>query len=114
MEKQRRRDIINDYKERKAQPGVFTVRCEPSGQIWVGTSRNLDSQQNSIWFSLRVGSYRNKPLQAAWTAHGEGAFAYASVEVVDAEGLSAYLLNQRLKERLDHWRTSLGAAPIIA
>lgn len=114
MEKQRRREIINDYKERKLQPGVFTVRCAASGGIWAGTSRNLDAQQNSIWFSLRMGSHRNKPLQAAWAAHGQGAFAYAPVEVVDAEGLSAYLLNQRLNERLDYWLTSLEAMPIIA
>ncbi|HEX5379377.1 MAG TPA: GIY-YIG nuclease family protein [Phenylobacterium sp.] len=109
MEKQRRREITNAFKERKVRAGVFSVRCAATGETWVGTSRNLDSQQNSIWFGLRMGSHRNKAMQAAWKAHGEEAFEFAPVEVIELEDVSAYILNQRLAERLAHWREALKA-----
>ena len=66
MEKQRRREAVQAYKEKKVLQGIFAVRCSATGETWLGMSRNLDAQQNSIWFSLRMGTHRNKPLQAAW------------------------------------------------
>ncbi len=114
MEKQRRRDIINDYKEKKVAKGVFAVRCAPSGQTWLGLSRNLDAQQNSIWFSLRIGSHRNKAMQAAWKEYGEAAFELSIIELVDADDLSPYMIESRLKERLSHWLAAMEALPVVA
>jgi hypothetical protein len=114
MEKQRRRDIINDYKEKKVAKGVFAVRCAPSGQTWLGLSRNLDAQQNSIWFSLRIGSHRNKAMQAAWKEHGEAAFELSIVELVDTGELTGYMSESRLKERLVHWLGAMDAQPVVA
>ena len=36
------------------------------------------------------------------------------VEAVDVEELSAYLVNQRLQERLKHWCAELGAGRVVA
>ena len=113
MDKQARREAVRDYKERKAQPGVFVVRCAATGEAWVGTSRNLDQQQNRDWFILKQRSHMNKALQAAWTAHGETAFSFEAVELVDDEGLTPVLLDKRLKDRAEHWRDTLGASKIV-
>jgi hypothetical protein len=53
-------------------------------------------------------------MQAAWKTHGEDAFVFDEVEVVDVEELSAYLVNQRLQERLKHWCAELGAGRVVA
>jgi hypothetical protein len=84
------------------------------GKVWLGVSRNLDSQQNSIWFSLRHGGSPNREIQAAWKARGEDAFAFDEVEEIDVEELSAYLVNQRLQERLKHWCAELDAGRVVA
>jgi len=115
MEKQRRREIASAYKERKVVQGVFAVRCAPTGEVWLGLSRNLPAQQNSVWFGLRQGTHRNKGLQASWTAHGEVAFELVVVEEVDTEGLSPALREGRLKERLAaRLADTPGARPIVA
>ena len=114
MEKQRRREIANAYKEKKVVQGVFAVRCAPTGQTWLGLSRNLEAQQNSIWFSLRMGSNSNKPMQAAWKQHGEEAFELSTVEVVDTEKLSPYLRQALLRDRLKHWLVEMDAKPLVA
>lgn len=112
MDKQRRRDIAQAYKERKVPMGIFSLRCEPTGETWIGMSRNLDGAANSALFGLRMGSHRNKAMQAAWAAHGEQAFVYAVVETL-AEDLGPVGKDTWLKERDRHWRAQLDAKPIV-
>ena len=100
MEKQRRREIVEAYKDKKVVQGLFRIDCAATGEIWLGMSRNLEAQQNSIWFQLKMGSHRNRLLQAAWTEHGEAAFGLSTYEVVDTDKLSPYLRESLLKERL--------------
>ena len=113
MDKQSRRDAIRDYKERTISRGVFAVRCAPSGQVWVAVSRNLDQQQNSLWFGLKQGSYVNRDVQAAWTAHGEASLGYEVLEVFDDEAMSPIGRADLAKARLAHWLSELGAKKLV-
>jgi hypothetical protein len=113
MDKQSRRQVVRDYKERKVSQGIFAVRCAVSGEVWVGQSRNLEQQQNGIWFGLRQGGHPNPALRAAWASHGEAAFAFEVLETITDEKLSAYERANRLKDRDAHWRAQLGAPKIV-
>jgi len=113
MDNQSRRQLVRDYKERKVRQGVFAVRCAASGEAWVGRSRNLDQQQNGVWFGLRSGGHPNRALQAAWAAHGEAAFAFEVLEAIDDKDLSPYARDNLLKDRAAHWREALGATKIV-
>ena len=105
---------MQDYKEQKtARPGLFAVRCAASGECWVGVSRNLDRQQNGLWFGLRMGSPTYRAMQAAWSAHGEASFAYEVLEAIEDEDLSEYLLKSRLKEREAHWVVATGGVKLF-
>lgn len=109
MEKSRRREIVQAYKERKPALGIFTVTCTATGEAWIGQSRALDTQQNGIWFSLRMGSHRNRDLQSAWAMHGQAAFVYTVVEQIEADDLNTLARDRVLKEREAFWRERLGA-----
>ena len=65
MDKPNRRAAIRDYKERKAAAGIYALRCAAADAVWVGVSRNIDAQENSVGFALRMGSHPNRDLQAA-------------------------------------------------
>jgi hypothetical protein len=110
VNRDRRRELTAAYRERKARPGVFAVRCAAGGQVWVGSSRELLNRQNGIWFSLRQGSSLNRTMQQAWRDHGEAAFVYEELQVIDGEGLSAWSLDQALKDAAAAWREQLAAA----
>jgi hypothetical protein len=112
MDKQSRRQVVRDYKERKVAQGIFAVRCAATAQVWTGASRNLDQQQNSIWFSLRQGGHPNSALGGAWAAHGEATFVFEVVETLAEEDLSPYARDNRLKDREAHWRATLGATKV--
>ena len=107
----RRKDLIREYKEKKPRPGIFAVRCTATGEAWIGSSRNLDTQKNGIWFQLRAGAYVNAELLAAWKAHGSEAFSFDELEAVEDE--NAQLIDLLLKDRATHWREKLGAKKLV-
>lgn len=98
------------YKERKARTGVYAVRCEASGQTWVGQTPNLDTVQNRIWFELRQGTHPHRSLQEAWTEHAGQGFTFEALERLDEEGLSS--AEKSLKERIAYWRSKFDAFAI--
>ena len=112
-DKARKKEIAQAWTERKRSQGVFAVRCAASGEVWVDASKNLDSQKNSIWFSLRMGSHRNKAVQAAWNAHGADAFRYDILEEISDEALTPLGVRDLLKIRERHWRERLGAESLL-
>jgi hypothetical protein len=111
MDNARKKGIAREYRERPLQAGIFAVVCKPTGQRWISSTRNLDKQQNGVWFQLCMGNHMNKPLQAAWNAHGEAGFAYEIVEEVKDD--NALLIDVLLKERDAHWRKELGAEKLF-
>ncbi|WP_210490843.1 GIY-YIG nuclease family protein [Microvirga antarctica] len=100
------------YKERKTAPGIYVVRCIPTGDQWVGRAPDLATIQNRIWFSLAQGAQPQRALQAAWTTHGAESFVFEEVERLEDEETLAYVRDGILKERLAHWCATLGAKAI--
>lgn len=98
MDKQSRREALRQYKEAIPSVGVFAVRCAATGQSWVGISKNLEQQQNRIWFGLRLGTYPNRDLVAAWKAHGPDAFAFEVLEVLDTRDATPLAIDLMLKD----------------
>ena len=111
MKSEDRKAAIAAYKKRKTAAGIFAVRCTASNQAWVGQTLSLDTIQNRIWFSLRVGSNSNRELQSAWTAHGGDNFTFEPLEQLKDEEL-AYVRDTLLKERAAHWRSTLNASSV--
>jgi hypothetical protein len=106
-----RRQIANDFKDRRVSRGIFAVRCAATEQVWVGSSPNLDSARNSLWFQLRIGQCRNADLQSAWKQHGEPAFTLEVVEQFDDE-VSPLLINDMYVARKKQWSQTLTARPL--
>lgn len=106
-----RKELVREYKEKKPTPGIFAIRCTTTGAVWTGSSRNLDTQMNGIWFQLRMGSHMNKALQAAWALHGADTFVFDPLEAIadDNPGMIGLLL----REREAHWRGELGAQKLV-
>jgi len=112
ISKEQKKDAISKFKERKARAGVFAVRSAQSGTVWVGTSRNLDAAKNGIWFSLRIGAHRDKPLQNEWNAARESALSYEVIESIE-DNAPALLVPDLLKAAKQRWITSLSARELL-
>ena len=106
-----KRAARTEYKERKPQPGIYAVKCEVSGQIWVGATPTLNSIQNRIWFGLRMGNSPHRLMQQAWAEHGDGQFSWIELERLEGEEIG-YILDAKLSDRARFWRTHFNAQPI--
>lgn len=111
MKTEDKKAAIAAYKERKAVIGIYAVRCLASGKIWIGQSTSLDTIQNRLWFTLRLGNHPCRELQLAWNSRTSDDFMFEELERMDDEDL-AYVRQARLKERVAHWRSSLGGLAI--
>jgi hypothetical protein len=108
MDRSERRAAIAAYKERKPVWGVFAIICRATGEAWVGKSRHLDTQQNGLWFALKLGSSPFPRLQKAWVLHGEAEFRFEVLERL-REDFSPAGAADELKRRQALWRARLHA-----
>ncbi|MBX3454412.1 GIY-YIG nuclease family protein [Ferrovibrio sp.] len=111
MTNMQRKAAIAAYKERKSQAGIYAIRCQTSGQCWVGRSLDLDKIENRLWFTLRQGGNPHRNLQQAWQQHGAESFTLQRMEILDEEELD-YIRDAKLKDRLTHWCKKLKAEAI--
>jgi hypothetical protein len=106
-----RKAVIAAYKERKTAAGIYVVRCEATGEAWVGQALDLEKVPNRIWFTLRQGGHPCRDLQTAWNAHGAAGLTFAECERLDEDEMG-YIRDALLKERLLRWQSELKADAI--
>jgi hypothetical protein len=111
MDNARKKELVREYKEQKAVPGIFAVRCTPTGEAWVAKAPDLSKRKSGLWFQLGMGGFPGKSLQAAWKQHGEAAFVFEVLEEITDD--NALLIPVLLKEREAFWRKELNAAALI-
>lgn len=96
------------WKERKTAPGIYAIRCTPSGETWMGQAADMATIQNRHWFSLRLGIHSNRAMQAAWNAHGAEAMVFEPLELLPDVNDSPASSSQ-LRDALRRWRDESGA-----
>jgi hypothetical protein len=111
MDNARKKDLIREYREAKPRAGIFAVTCAAAGKVWTAASPNLATAKNGVWFQLRAGGYINRKAQAAWTQHGEDAFAFEVLEEIADDNLQ--MTGLLLKEREAHWRQERAAEKLV-
>jgi hypothetical protein len=103
-----RKAMIAAYKERPVIAGVFAVQCTATGQAWVGISTHIDTHQNGLWFTLKMGGYPFASLQRAWNGHAPTDFRFEQLDRLP-EDISALRKGDELKKRAALWAARLQA-----
>ena len=94
--------------------GVYAIRVTASGHTVVHASANLEAAMNRDRFELRLGSHRDRRLQAAWRAGGAAALVFEVLEVIRPKPEPAFDAPAALALALHLWRDELlgdGATP---
>ena len=79
----RRKEIINDYKERKPCGGVYTITNTLSGKYLIGHAANLKSVKNRFQFAITTGSTVHPKLQKDWDELGAQTFRLEVLEELE-------------------------------
>lgn len=71
-----RKQIKDEYKLAPKPAGVFQIKNNANGKIFIGSSVNLDAIWNRHRFQLDAGLHPNKELQKDWTDYGTANFSF--------------------------------------
>ena len=82
--------------------GIYIIRNVVSGRIYVGSARVMYRRWRNHRKELKAGRHHSKTLQSSWIKHGEEAFIFEVIEVVDDP--------DNLIEREQFWLDKMGSA----
>lgn len=77
-----RKELKEEYRQMKFPMGVFCIKNNNNGKIFIGSSIDL----RAIWYSqklqLDMGIHQNSDLQKDWNDYGAQHFTYEIVEEI--------------------------------
>ena len=71
-----------EYKLNHRPMGIFQLRNEVNGKIFVGSSMDLPAIFNRTRFQLFGGAHPNKELESDWKLYGSNKFAFEVLEEI--------------------------------
>jgi hypothetical protein len=80
--KEERARLLQQYKEIKIEAGVFQIRNQVNGKLYVDSTLNLRTL-NGRTGTLNMGKESNKSLQMEWNEFGPAAFVMEVLEILD-------------------------------
>lgn len=83
MDRQTRKQMLNDYRTRKPPMGIVRVECTATGDAFFGYATDTAALINGLGFKLDAGSYPNRALQELWREHGAKGFAMTVEELLE-------------------------------
>lgn len=78
-----RKELKEEYKNIKYEMGVFQIKNNINGKIFVGSSLDLKAIWNAQKLQLDIGMHQNCDLQKDWNDFGPENFSYEILEVID-------------------------------
>jgi hypothetical protein len=79
----KRKTLINEYKQRKVIGGIYRVTNTRNGMYLLDYAPNLQAKRNAFDFMVSSGSCLDYRLQKDWTAFGGKAFIFEILETLE-------------------------------
>jgi len=84
MDKNRRKELKEEYKQVKTYLGVYQITNQANGKIYIDSCPNLKNKWITLQGQLEMGMFANFQLQKDWKELGAEAFTYEVLEKKDA------------------------------
>lgn len=102
----RRKELQEQAKEVKIEAGVYQIRNEQNGKVFLDSTPNLKTM-NGQKFMLQMGTHLNRSLQAEWNEYGESAFTIEVVEKLKKQDNPFFDTKDGLAKLLQAWMEKL-------
>jgi hypothetical protein len=103
---ERKRELMEQYKEIKTEAGVYQIRNKVNGKIMVASTQNLKTL-NGKKFELNMGSAKNILLQKEWNEFGEAAFEFELLEKLEKKDEGFQDIKGDLRKLEEKWLQKL-------
>ncbi len=98
-----RKSLRRQYKETARPAGLFVVRNDAEGVLFIGASGDLPSMLNRQRFQLQMNTHPDKTLQADWKRLGPDAFSFEVLDRLPQPDEPRPDLRDDLDALLDMW-----------
>ena len=102
-----KRELKRQYKEQKPVAGVFQIKNEVTGKVFLASSLNIQGPLNAHEFMLSSGSHRNRQLQADYKHYGAEAFRFDVLQTIDVKDEPGFNLSRELEVIEELWLDEL-------
>ncbi|MHB9155979.1 MAG: GIY-YIG nuclease family protein [Endomicrobiales bacterium] len=92
-----KKQLKEEYRSRVAEKGVFAIRNNGNGKVFLGGTMNLYNIAERSKFRLNTGSHQSEELQKDWKALGEAAFTIEILETLPLREDPLYDYDEDLK-----------------
>jgi hypothetical protein len=106
MEMNRKKELKQLYKETAIEAGIFQIKNNENGKIFIGSTRNFKTL-NGLKFSLENGVYINKELQKEWNQFGKESFSIDVLETLKKKDGPYFNEKEALSNLEDKWLEQL-------
>lgn len=81
----RRKELKLQYKQNPPPMGVYQIKNQVTGKVWVTSSMNLKGAVNRFPSQFTFGSFMIKDLQDDWNNYGADAFVLEILETINPD-----------------------------
>lgn len=99
MDKQRKKEILTEYKLQKVTGGVYRIHQINTERSLIKADVNLGAVQNRYSFSIKINSCPMLKLQQDWNQYGKDSFRLEILEETEQGNLEDL---RAFKDRLKH------------
>lgn len=85
MDIKRKKQLLEDYKNRRPEMGVISYRCLATNESFLGISKDTKADFNSTGAKLAANYHPNKRLQELWNQYGLEGFELSVVKTLKYE-----------------------------
>jgi hypothetical protein len=105
MDKQRKEEIITEYKQQKSTGGVYSIYNKETGKRFIKGDANLEAVKNRFMFSQKINSPFTVVMKADWAQYGPDSFVLEILEEIKMENEeSPRAFRDRLKKLEEQWK----------
>ena len=87
MNTERRKQLLEEYKNRKPEMGILSFNCNATGEKYLCQSKDMNAHINSNVFQLSAKTHPNKKLQELWNQYGKAGFKISVMRVLKYEDI---------------------------
>ena len=82
-DKKSRKELMEQYKERKITGGVYVIKNNRTGKIFLDSTTDMRASGNRFGFSQKTGNCTYKHIEEDWKTFGPEAFAFEVLEELE-------------------------------
>lgn len=105
MDKNKRKELLEEYKQIKTFMGVTQIKNKINGKIYIDSHSNLKNKWFTLQMQLDMGRFANAQLQKDWKEFGADVFSYEVLEQKETDKVTDMRWEQ--KQLLKPWLEKL-------